>query len=99
MIYGMTDTAAASMLSVSRSLITKIKNGKLNITRVTAKGLAENLEAAWLLMMDEMPATLGDNWPEMPSEEELIPAQAATVDAGIPELTEVDDEAVEILHL
>ena len=66
MIYGMTDTAAASMLSVSRSLITKIKNRKLSITRITAKRLVENLEAAWPLMMDEMPPTLDDDWLEMP---------------------------------
>ena len=33
LIHGMTDTAAASMLSVSRSLITKIKNRKLRIIR------------------------------------------------------------------
>ena len=72
MIHGMTDTTAASMLSVSRSLITKIKNRKLSITRVTAKGLAESLKAAWHSMMDEMPATLGDDWEEMPSEEELM---------------------------
>jgi plasmid maintenance system antidote protein VapI len=71
LIHGMTDTAAASMLSVSRSLITKIKNRKLSITRVTAKGLAENLEAAWPLMMDEVPPTLGDDWLEMPAEWEL----------------------------
>jgi hypothetical protein len=32
----MIDLAAASMLSLSRSLITKIKNHKLNITRVAA---------------------------------------------------------------
>jgi hypothetical protein len=71
MTHGMTDTAAASMLSVSRSLITKIKNRKLNITRITAKGLAEKLEAAWHLMMDETPPTLGDDWEEMLAAEEL----------------------------
>jgi hypothetical protein len=71
MIHGMTDAAAASMLSVSRSLITKIKNRKLKITRVTAKGLAESLEAAWPLMMDQTPPMLGDDWMEMWSEEEL----------------------------
>jgi hypothetical protein len=90
MINGMTDAAAASMLSVSRSLITKIKNRKLSITRITAKGLAENLEAAWLLMMDEIPATLGDDWPE----EELIPVQAAIVDTEVLEISKVDDETV-----
>ena len=36
------------------------------ITRITAKVLAEDLEAAWHLMMDETPATLGDDWAEMP---------------------------------
>jgi hypothetical protein len=71
MIQGMTDAAAASMLSVSRSLITKIKNRKLSITAITAKGLAENLEAAWHWMMDEMPATPDDNWLEMRAELEL----------------------------
>ena len=78
------------MVSVSRSLITKIKNRKLSITRITAKGLAENLEAAWLLMMDEIPATLGDDWPE----EELIPVQAAIVDTEVLEISKVDDETV-----
>jgi hypothetical protein len=37
----------------------------------------------------KMPATLGDDWPEMLSEEELIPAQAAIVDAEVPEISEV----------
>ena len=59
------------MLSVSRSLITKIKNRKLSITTIKAKGLAENPEAAWHSMMDEMPATLDDNWLEMRAEQEL----------------------------
>jgi hypothetical protein len=71
MIHGMTDAAAASMLSVSRSLITKIKNRKQSITTITARGLAENLEAAWPLMMDQTPPTLGDDWPEMPPDWEL----------------------------
>ena len=76
LIQGMTDSAAADMLSVSRSLITKIKNRKLSITAITARGLAENLEAAWPLMMDQTPPTLGDDWPEMDSEEGLIAAPA-----------------------
>jgi hypothetical protein len=95
MIYGMTDAAAASMLSVSRSLITKIKNGKLSITTITAKGLAENLEAAWPLMMDEMPPTLGDDWAEVASEEELASAEAAITDSEVPEPRTVGYGALE----
>ena len=67
----MTDADAASMLSVSRSLITKIRNRKLSITTITAKGLAANLAAAWPLMMDQIPPTLGDDWLEMAVDEEL----------------------------
>jgi hypothetical protein len=86
MILGNSDAAAASMLSVSRSLITK--NRKLSITRVTAKGLAENLEAAWPLMMDEMPPTLGDDWLEMAADEELEFVE----DAEATSATAVQDE-------
>jgi hypothetical protein len=59
LLYRRTDTAAAEMLNLSQSQVTRIKNGKLSITRITAKMLAEDLEAAWHLMMDETPATIG----------------------------------------
>ena len=95
MILGNSDAAAASMLSVSRSLITKIRNRKLSITTITAKGLAANLAAAWPLMMDQIPPTLGDDWRKMPSEEELAWAEAAIADTEVPELMAVGYAALE----
>jgi hypothetical protein len=64
--HGKTDTAAAEMLSMSQSQVTRIKNGKACITQIMAKSLAESLVGAWYRMMEETPATLGDDWAEMP---------------------------------
>jgi hypothetical protein len=56
LLHGKTDTAAAEMFSMSQSQVTRIKNRKLIITRVTARSLAERLEGAWYRMMAEAPA-------------------------------------------
>jgi Helix-turn-helix len=64
MLLGKTDAAAAEMLSMSQSQVTRIKNGKASITQITAKSLVESIEGAWHRMMDETPATLGDDWAE-----------------------------------
>jgi hypothetical protein len=64
MLLGKTDAAAAEMLSMSQSQVTRIKNGRLSITRITAQSLAQSIEGAWHRMMDETPATLGDDWAE-----------------------------------
>jgi hypothetical protein len=49
--------------------VTRIKNGKLSITRITAQSLAQSIEGAYYLMMDETPATLGDDWDETSEED------------------------------
>jgi hypothetical protein len=79
------------MLNLSQSQVTRIKNGKLSITRITAKVLSEDLEAAWHLMMDEAVATAAfSDWPEMPIEEDL---ELDTAASEITAETEADDEA------
>jgi hypothetical protein len=91
LLYGRTDTAAAEMLNLSQSQVTRIKNGKLSITRITAKVLSEDLEAAWHLMMDKAAATAAlSDWPEMPIAEDLeLDTEASEINAE----TEADDDA------